>query len=208
MRRSTTELLVLHGLRLKGFTAADDLVCLFDLPKVDVVAVLERTAEAGFTRFRDGARSGWTLTVEGRKENERLLAVELDDAGLRSDVRLAYQRFLELNPQLLEVCTRWQISDMDAQVLNDHQDADYDASVVAELGEIHATVLPICADLGNLLERFGAYGTKLTTAMNHIVNGETQWFTKPTLDSYHTVWFELHEDLLATLGLDRATEHP
>ena len=26
------------------------------------------------------------------------------------------------------------------------------------------------------------------------------------LDSYHTVWFELHEDLLATLGLDRTAD--
>ena len=26
------------------------------------------------------------------------------------------------------------------------------------------------------------------------------------IDSYHTVWFELHEDLLATLGLERAAE--
>ena len=33
-----------------------------------------------------------------------------------------------------------------------------------------------------------------------------EWFTKPVIDSYHTVWFELHEDLLATLGIERASE--
>ncbi len=26
------------------------------------------------------------------------------------------------------------------------------------------------------------------------------------IDSYHTVWFELHENLLATLGIERARE--
>jgi hypothetical protein len=26
------------------------------------------------------------------------------------------------------------------------------------------------------------------------------------IDSYHTIWFELHDDLLATLGLERADE--
>jgi hypothetical protein len=36
--------------------------------------------------------------------------------------------------------------------------------------------------------------------------GEGDWFTSPLVDSYHTVWFELHEDLLATLGLERAEE--
>ncbi len=208
MRRSTTELLALHGLRLKGFAAVPDLAAHFGLAESDVALVLARTAEAGFTRFRDGTRSGWALTVEGRKENERLLAVEIDEAGLRPAVREAYQRFLTQNPLLLAACTRWQISDLEAQVLNDHQDQAYDASVIAELGDIHRSALPICADLGRLLERFGTYGPRLTTAMQHITDGETQWFTKPTIDSYHTVWFELHEDLLATLGLDRAAEHP
>jgi hypothetical protein len=28
------------------------------------------------------------------------------------------------------------------------------------------------------------------------------------MDSYHTVWFELHEDLLATLGLERGATAP
>jgi hypothetical protein len=27
-----------------------------------------------------------------------------------------------------------------------------------------------------------------------------------TLDSYHTVWFQLHEDLLVTLGISREEE--
>ena len=37
-------------------------------------------------------------------------------------------------------------------------------------------------------------------------NGALDYFTKPILPSYHTVWFELHEDLLATLSIDRASE--
>ena len=36
--------------------------------------------------------------------------------------------------------------------------------------------------------------------------GDHQWFTRPLIDSYHTVWFELHEDLLSTLGKERASE--
>jgi hypothetical protein len=42
--------------------------------------------------------------------------------------------------------------------------------------------------------------------MNNLASGDRDWFTKPTIDSYHTVWFELHEDLLATLGIDRISE--
>jgi hypothetical protein len=39
-----------------------------------------------------------------------------------------------------------------------------------------------------------------------VLEGQPEWFTKPVIDSYHTVWFELHEDLLCTLGIERASE--
>ena len=32
---------------------------------------------------------------------------------------------------------------------------------------------------------------------------ERAWVAQPKIDSCHTVWMELHEDLLATLGLER-----
>ena len=38
------------------------------------------------------------------------------------------------------------------------------------------------------------------------ISGDTDWFTKPMLPSYHTVWFEMHEDLLSTLGIERGSE--
>jgi len=43
-------------------------------------------------------------------------------------------------------------------------------------------------------------------ASHALVAGEHTWLTRPTVDSYHTVWFELHEDLLATLGRTRSDE--
>jgi hypothetical protein len=30
----------------------------------------------------------------------------------------------------------------------------------------------------------------------------------PLIDSFHTVWFELHEHLLATLGIERGRPDP
>ena len=65
---------------------------------------------------------------------------------------------------------------------------------------------PICAELAATLERFGSYGPRLAEARARVEGGDVDWFTKPMIDSYHTVWFELHEDLLATLGIERSTE--
>ena len=50
------------------------------------------------------------------------------------------------------------------------------------------------------------YRDRLRTAVDRVRAGEREWFDKPLIDSFHTVWFELHEDLLATLGLERAAE--
>ena len=67
-------------------------------------------------------------------------------------------------------------------------------------------VRPIIADLRTLLVRFAPYGNRLRGALEKLIEGERDYFTKPIIDSYHTVWFEMHEDLLATLGLDRSKE--
>ena len=94
----------------------------------------------------------------------------------------------------------------DEQVVNDHADPDHDAAVIARLGEADAVVQPVCAELAGLLERFDGYGRRFTEALDRVRAGEVEWFTKPMIDSYHTVWFELHENLLATLGIERARE--
>ena len=65
---------------------------------------------------------------------------------------------------------------------------------------------PIADDLAASLSRFARYAPRLSNAVDRVRTGEVDWFTKPVLDSYHTVWFELHEDLLATLGIERGEE--
>lgn len=204
---SDLSLTVLHGLRLKGFTEAAGVAELLGRDEAEVAAQLEEAARLGLALRRDGRLSGWTLTPDGRVEGERLLAGELDAAGVRDEVRQAYERFLALNGDMLGTCTRWQVRDGEGgQVLNDHTDPAYDAQVIADLASIDERVQPICARLAGELDRFAHYGPRFSAALERIQAGQHEWFTKPVVESYHTVWFELHEDLLATLGLDRATE--
>ncbi len=47
---------------------------------------------------------------------------------------------------------------------------------------------------------------KLSAALEKIRAGDTSWFTRPLVDSYHTVWFELHEELIGAAGLTRDDE--
>jgi hypothetical protein len=201
---SDTRLLVLHGLRLKGFGEAAAVGALVGVDPSDVDAQLQSCRDADLVLYREGRLTGWTLTPGGREQQERLLQTELAACGARDVVDSAYQRFLALNHDLLEVCTAWQMKD-DA-TLNDHADAAYDASVIDRLHELHGKVEPVLGDLEETLERYRGYRPRLEAALAKLRSGDTDWFTKPLLDSYHTVWFQLHEDLLNTLGIERSQE--
>jgi len=204
---SEPEMLVLLGLRLRSFAPADAVAETVGLGVEVADPVLAQLAERDLARFRDGRMTGWMLTPAGRVEGERRLAAELDATGTRDAVAAAYGRFLTINPSLLSVCTDWQLRTVGGeQVVNDHADADHDERVVAELAELDAAAQPIVAELAATLERFGAYGPRLASALAAVRAGDGDWFTKPTIDSYHTVWFELHENLLATLGIERSAE--
>jgi hypothetical protein len=199
--------IVLHGLRLKGFADAAGTAEAVGLEETDAKPVLDQLVGEGLATYREGRLSGFGLTPAGRAEHARLLTAELDASGQRDAVRGAYERFLAINQDLLTICTAWQLREVGGEsVVNDHADAAYDTGVVDQLAGLHAKVAPICAELGAALDRFAAYGSRLGEALARIRAGDTDWFTKPMIPSYHTVWFELHEDLLATLGIERASE--
>ena len=195
--------LVLHALRLKGFADTPVVAALTRLDEAEAAKYLEVASNEGQATRRDGRISGWALTADGRARHAELIREELDSSGTRTKVEDGYRRFLEFNSQLLGVCTDWQLRD---GALNDHADADYDAKIIGRLEHIDEQIQPVTRDLGDALERFGQYGNRFTLALGKVKKGERDWFAKPMIDSYHTIWFELHEDLLATLGIERSKE--
>lgn len=198
---SDPRFLVLHGTRLKGFAEAPAIAAAVGLD-VDVVAEhLDKLAADDLVVHREGRLAGWTLTSAGRAEQLRLAAA--DGAGAGVAVRDAYDRFLPLNRRLLAACTDWQVK---GGAANAHADAGYDAEVVDRLGAIHADAVPVLDRLAAALPRYGTYRPRLDRALRRVRDGDREFFTKPLIDSYHTIWFELHEDLLSTLGIERCEE--
>jgi hypothetical protein len=207
MSPAAPELLVLHGVRLKGFTDVDALSGYCGLPEAQLQEVLVGLRDRDLVLHRDGRVSGWTLTPAGREEHGRLLASELERAGCGSDVEAIYQEFLALNPRLLAAASAWQVRDVNGQaVTNDHADPAYDAGVIADLREVHVEAVLLTDRLTACLARFERYRPRLEAAIASVEAGDRDWFTRPLIDSYHTVWFELHEDLLGTLGRERSQE--
>jgi hypothetical protein len=199
--------LAMHGLRLKGFAEADAVADTVGLTEGEAKLRLDQLVADDLATYREGRISGFSLTPAGRTEHARRLAVELDAAGQRGDVEAAYRDFLVLNPDLLSVCTAWQLREVDGESsVNDHSDGIYDAGVIEQLTSLHAKAEPICDRLADSLERYSGYGPRLSYALDKVRTGDPDWFTKPMIPSYHTVWFEMHEDLLATLGIERGSE--
>ena len=199
--------LVMHGLRLKGFAEAASVGEAVGVAEAEAKPILDQLVTDGFAAYRDGKLSGFSLTKPGREEHARLLSAELDGADARSVIEASYREFLLLNTHLLTICTEWQLRDVNGEsAVNDHSDPAYDGAVIEKLADLHAEVAPICNDLAAALHRFGGYGPRLAHALDRVRSGDTDWFTKPMIASYHTVWFELHEDLLCTLGIERGSE--
>jgi len=202
-----TELRVVHALRLKSFADADVIAQSAGIDVARVQSTLDGLAEVERVKYRDGRVAGWMLTPCGRSHGEALLAAQLDGASKRSELDALYRRFLEHNQPFLNLCTDWQVRMIGGvQTVNDHCDTDYDAAIIARLVDIHTEMQPICVELGALFERFAHYAPSFASAVANVQLGGTDWFTKLMIDSYHTVWFELHEDLLASLGIDRVKE--
>jgi hypothetical protein len=190
-----TELAVLQAIRLKGRVSRDNLAATLG---EDVGLAVDGLVEAGL--LADGPTL--RISPDGRARLDELLASERQQADAAA-VLAAYTEFRSVNPEFKTLVTDWQLRGGQP---NTHDDADYEASVLARLDEVHQRVTPIVDAAAAELPRLGRYAAKLQTALDRVRAGETMWLSRPLIDSYHTVWFELHEELILAAGMTRDAE--
>jgi pyruvate,orthophosphate dikinase len=92
------------------------------------------------------------------------------------------------------------------QTFNDHSDAAYDAGVLARLDALHADVSAWLGPTVAGLRRLAAYRDRLERAAAAAREGDARYLASPRVDSYHSIWFELHQDLILLAGRRRADE--
>ncbi|MBE1531504.1 transcriptional regulator [Actinomadura algeriensis] len=160
------------------------------LPTSDVESELIDLAVAGLVTHEPGVFGGWGITDAGRAADAARIRDELDTAGARPTVTRAYGDFMVLNPEVLDIFTAWQMRPDDR------------SRVLAALADFHLRADAVCADLAGALLRFQRYRDRLARALALARTGALEYVTDD-LASYHTVWFQLHEDLLVTLDIPR-----
>jgi len=192
-----SELSLLRLVALKGRASEDILADSLSLPSDVTAASYAPLCEAGLcTKTGSGLR----LTAVGRDRMTLLLAQERARADPAAVVAV-YEEFCALDAELKKIMTAWQLRA--DSVANDHRDPDYDRGVLQRLIDLHGRIGPLIQKLTPLSPRLTAYGARLARAVGRIAAGDHGYVAKVIADSYHTVWFELHEDLLSLAGLAR-----
>lgn len=193
--------LTLHGTALKRNSEPAEIAGIIRLP-VEIVEAELAAAQA---------------TGRVMANNGRYMLTPLADVALRARYSLhygplrhdpafvqPYEGFERVNITLKQVITDWQTMTVGGKaVTNDHSDPDYDAGIIDRLGAVHEQVEPILERLAAKLPRLSIYSEKLLSALEAAEDGDHEWVSDIRRESYHTVWFELHEDLLRIMGRER-----
>lgn len=192
MELSEQQWLLVHEVRLRGLV---DVATLGDAPGVaELVACGVMVAKGNLV----------ALTETGRQDHATWARVA-DGTVAHATLARFHGGFHELNRELLAVCTAWQV--LPSGALNDHRDPGHDWKVIDRLQRLHERAAPRIDRVADDVERFASYATRLRCALRKIVvDGITEWLTGTRVDSYHTVWNQMHEDVLLAMGRDRSAE--
>jgi hypothetical protein len=178
---------VLHLARIKG--AVDSAT----LDKLSGQSVADQLVTDGLLRV---TQRGSALTREGIKRHAELIAQER--AASDQEVLIgSYERFLAVNAPVKAACSAWQISSGNPEDLFEAADALEQNLSRVKVGLTRA---------GQVMPRFQRYLDGLVEAAGRVAEGDGRYVSVPGVASFHTLWFECHEDFLVTLGRERDEE--
>ncbi len=192
----------LRAIAVKGFAPIQGIADAVVSTPHGVQPILDQLLIDGLAATVAGA---YRLTEAGASRAGVLLAAEQAAWGIDGAVA-ALDAFLGLDRRMKDAVTAWQLRDPDGQVVNDHSDAEYDRSVLDRLAALHADAMAWLVPLEPSCPRLAAYGGRLGRAVERALGGDQRYVASPRVDSYHGVWFELHEDLIQLAGRSRADE--
>ena len=194
---------VMRALAIKEVASASALATAVLSAPERVGLMLDELATEGLVRLSNGTAS---LTGAGRDRGRELMAADREQWGAANAVA-ALDAFLVFDGPVKEIVTAWQLRDVDGQpVPNDHANAGYDMAVLDRLTAVHEEVTRWLAPLAAHLGRFRVYAKRLDGALACAHQGDARFVASPRVDSYHSAWFELHEDLIRLAGRTREKE--
>ena len=191
---------VLRVIAIKGFALVEGIADAVLATADQVRSVVDALLADGLV---ESSADAYKVTDAGRARVDELLTAERAAWGVE-DAAAALDAFLDIDHRVKEVVTAWQLRDEGTP--NDHTDAEYDARVLDRLAAIHSHATSWLDPIATRLARLGDYGVRLTRAFEAARAGDGRYVASPRVDSYHGIWFELHEDLIQLAGRTREEE--
>ena len=191
------------ALRLKGIASNEHVA---EVTGKDQQTVDEVLASMVAESYAQETPRGLRLLSEGRDWVDGLLEEERKNID-QQKMEEIYEDFCSHNDAFKQLVTDWQIKYVDGeQQLNDHEDANYDTGVINRLNDLDEVVKPVFSSAAELAPRLTRYIERFANALKELQAGDHSYLAAPLKDSYHTVWFEMHEELILLCGRNRADE--
>lgn len=194
---------VVRMLVVKGYATPEGAGAALLSTAEEMSAILDRLTADGIAELVAGS---FRLTADGKDVGRERIAADTNLWG-EASAGAALDAFITLDHRMKETVTAWQMREAGgAQTFNDHSDAAYDARVLGDLAALHADACAWLRPLDSGLPRLAIYRERLERAAVAVQGGDLRYVASPRVDSYHSVWFELHEDLILLAGRNRADE--
>ena len=110
--------------------------------------------------------------------------------------RDAYEELRQLDGGVSELAAEWQ----PAAEGGDYSPEEW--KLIDRLTTIDEQAAPVLLRLGSTVPHFAGHRSRLRAALAHLEEGDRDWLSGTSCDSYLTVWRQLQSDLLITLGLE------
>jgi hypothetical protein len=191
----------MHGLAIKKHATPEAVAGILGLDVEEVRTTLRKLVDS--KRIVE-AQGKYLLSPAARMALDSDYARFYEDARANADFITGYEGFERLNAVLKALITEWQTIEVRGQRMpNDHSDKAYDERIIDRIGELHERAEAVIEQLASALPRFRIYGLKLAEALEKAEDGDIAWVSDAKIESYHTLWFELHEDLLRLMRRER-----
>jgi hypothetical protein len=193
--------LVMHGLAIKKHATLEEVAGIFGLETETVREALKKLVA---TNRAVEAKGRYLLTPAARMVLDSDYSFMYEGLRANPAFQAGYAGFERLNVALKQLITDWQtISVNGERVPNGHNDKEYDAKILDRLGDLHERAEDVLDQLASALDRMRIYREKLSLALTRAEDGDIAWVSDAKIESYHTLWFELHEDLLRLMCRER-----
>lgn len=150
--------------------------------------------------YIEETEDGLQLTAEGIKVIESIRKREVKEH--KENIWDIYEQFKKVNNTFKETITDWQMIKKESGELeiNDHSDSEHDKNILQRIYNVDSIIQKFFIDLIKVIPRYEIYLNRFSRAMENIKSGKIHYIAKFSVDSYHTIWFQLHEDLIKLLG--------